>query len=406
MVTDWSSLVQPLLKNGHYVLLRGFDAIDRYREWHGLGSSESQVAVTFITNADVLQIIQAGVGNDHEFPGEHRIDALCPDTEHPSRSLIFRTIDHDDAMTDRCDDIWRQLMFSYDLERHCYQLPPLSAQTDEAQEALYRVFREGGELHRDDLLLSGPRLVKFWWYVVSDAALMAARFGWEAPWLSELGRELVHKEEMKSSDRLGALEQQVLLSRLLESDDPAKGLRILMDVGFIAEHWPVVQSMRGVSQNKDFHPEGDVWEHTLEMFRYVKRRDMGLSLAVLLHDCGKAFARKVEGNEFDQHAQIGSGKAASFLKALEFPERIVLDVMFLVREHMLPGQVTRLPVYRTERVLDHPSFPRLLELFRCDISSSFVSPDPYYEACEWYRRYQRHKRNPYRKSDGTLQTGS
>ena len=398
-------MVQPLLEAGHYVKLRGVDAIDRFREWHGSNTSESSVAVTFTTDADVLQIIQSEVGENHEFPGEHRIDALCADPVRSGRMLLFRTIDHDDSENERCDDIWRQLAFTFDVGRGVYQLPPLSEQSDEAQEALYRSFRMGGEIGREDLLLSGSRMMRFWWYVVADAALMAARFGWEAPWLSALGLEMNQRLEGRVQDHLGVLEQQVLLSRLLESEEPAKGLRLLMEMGFIAEHWPVLQSMRGVAQNKDFHPEGDVWEHTIEMFRYVKSHDIGLSLAVLLHDCGKAFSRKVEGNEFDQHAQIGSGKAASFLKALEFPERVVLDVMFLVREHMLPGQIARLPVYRTERVLDHPSFPRLLELFRCDISSSFVSPDPYYEACEWYRRYKKHKRNPYRRSDGTLQTG-
>ncbi len=51
--------------------------------------------------------------------------------------------------------------------------------------------------------------------------------------------------------------------------------------------------------------------------------------------------------------------------------------------------------------MDSPLFPQLLELFRADLSASYGSPESYYEACQVYRTYLKHKANPYRRSDGS-----
>jgi len=45
-------------------------------------------------------------------------------------------------------------------------------------------------------------------------------------------------------------------------------------------------------------------------------------------------------------------------------------------------------------------FPGLLEVYRCDLSSTFRGPDGYYEACKVYRAFLKHRKNPFRSSDG------
>ena len=64
---------------------------------------------------------------------------------------------------------------------------------------------------------------------------------------------------------------------------------------------------------------------------------------------------------------------------------------------MLPSALKKLPLYRIERLMDNPLFPDLLELYRADLSSTFRSPEGYYEACRVYKRYRKKKANPYRK---------
>jgi poly(A) polymerase len=50
--------------------------------------------------------------------------------------------------------------------------------------------------------------------------------------------------------------------------------------------------------------------------------------------------------------------------------------------------------------MDSPLFPQLLELYRADLSASYWSPEGYYQACQVYRNYRKHKANPYRRKDG------
>ena len=103
---------------------------------------------------------------------------------------------------------------------------------------------------------------------------------------------------------------------------------------------------------------------------------------------------------FDRHAQIGAQIASKFLRRLRFSEALIGKVLFLVREHMLPGFIHTLPTFRTERVMGSELFPMLLELYRCDLSSTYRGPDGYYRACKVYRSYLKNVRNPFRTSDG------
>jgi poly(A) polymerase len=63
---------------------------------------------------------------------------------------------------------------------------------------------------------------------------------------------------------------------------------------------------------------------------------------------------------------------------------------------MLPAAVKRLPLSRTQDVLESPLFPTLLELYRCDESSSFKGLDGYYKSSAAYQAYLKQRRNPYR----------
>jgi poly(A) polymerase len=194
--------------------------------------------------------------------------------------------------------------------------------------------------------------------------------------------------------------QRDLLTLILTGPRPAAAFDLLLRSGFVGEYWPELASLSGLGQSKDHHPEGDAWTHTMETFRYRKLPSLRLSLALLLHDTGKPAAASVEGRRFDRHAEIGRSVASRFLTRLGFAPSLVEDVSFLVRYHMMPAALPRLPLNRLEGIIDDPRFPLLLEVYKCDDLSTFRGPDGYYEACAAYRAWSKNSRNPYRRADG------
>ncbi|HET7839227.1 MAG TPA: HD domain-containing protein [Rectinemataceae bacterium] len=194
--------------------------------------------------------------------------------------------------------------------------------------------------------------------------------------------------------------QRSLLYLILTGTNPAAGLELLRTTGFLDAYWPELARLHGVDQSKEYHPEGDAWSHTIETFAHRKLPSLRLSLALLLHDAGKPQSESAEGRRFDRHAEIGTRIAERFMARLEFPRALVDDVSFLVRYHMLPAALPRLPMSRLEGIVDDPRFPILLELYKCDELSTFRGPDGYYEACAAYRAYLKHRRNPWRADDG------
>jgi poly(A) polymerase len=198
----------------------------------------------------------------------------------------------------------------------------------------------------------------------------------------------------------GVAVQRDMLALMLTGPTPERGLELLKDCGFVDAYWPELASLSGIDQSKEYHPEGDAWAHTLETFRHRKIPALGLSLALLLHDVGKPRAEQSEGRKFDRHAEIGRSVAERFLLRLGFPHPIISDVSFLVRYHMMPAALPRLPANRVEGIIDDPRFPVLLELYKCDELSTFRGPDGYYEACAAYKAWLKNARNPWRSPDG------
>jgi poly(A) polymerase len=237
----------------------------------------------------------------------------------------------------------------------------------------------------------------------AEAALLVGRYDFRgAEKLIEgfpaLGREAFENEPLP--DRLTMDQQRDLLIQLLTGKNPPAGLTLLMKSGFVETYWPELAALDRIAHSKEYHPEGNVWQHSLETFGYRKTNDLVIALGLLLHDTGKPLAAGRDGRAFDKHAQIGAAEARRFMKRLQFEEEIIRQVSFLVSQHMLPEAIPRIPAYRVEDVLISPLFPKVLELYRCDLLSTFRGPEGYYRACKAYRRFLRNKNNPFRTVDG------
>jgi poly(A) polymerase len=251
--------------------------------------------------------------------------------------------------------------------------------------------------------------------LLSDAALIRARYS--GPYRdfgkisgAEIPPNVKIEPETKQGRETESLlpspeEQRILLTGLLVSPRPDLGFQFLKDSGLAEELWPEIAAMDNVDHSKEFHPEGNVWSHTMETFRYRKpvngdAFDLLLSLGLLFHDIGKPLSQSTGGRRFSGHAEIGERVARRFLERLEFDRSLVSGVCYLVRNHMLPAALPRLPLSRTGEIISSPLFPVLMELYRCDESSSFKGLDSYYESSAAYQSYLKNRRNPYRSADG------
>jgi poly(A) polymerase len=229
-----------------------------------------------------------------------------------------------------------------------------------------------------------------------DAALLLARYGFSAE---------TPVASFEQNLPPGPETQRAFLCCLLLSARPELALELLKKSGFLKEFWPELASLDDVDHSKEFHPEGNVWNHTLETFRYRKAAtsgafDLRLSLALLLHDAGKPISASFANHRFEGHAELGALAAVRFLERLEFEPSLIQDIFYLVKNHMLPAALKRLPITKTAEIMASTLFPTLMELYRCDESSSFKGLDGYYENSATYQTYLKNVKNPYRSRDG------
>ena len=201
-------------------------------------------------------------------------------------------------------------------------------------------------------------------------------------------------------ERPSALWQRDLLSIILQGPYSSQALNGLLASGFVERQWPALYALLSVDHAKECHPEGGGWSHTMAALDQRKTYDLTLSLAVLLHDTGKPRSTAREGHRFDHHAEIGASLAQSFLSSLNFSPETIEDVYFMIRWHMLPAALPKIPISTVSDIVLDRRFVDLLELYRCDEFSTFTGPESYYAACAAYRAYMKNVRNPYRDGQG------
>ncbi|MBC7220235.1 CCA tRNA nucleotidyltransferase [Candidatus Bipolaricaulota bacterium] len=133
------------------------------------------------------------------------------------------------------------------------------------------------------------------------------------------------------------------LVRILATPRSGEGVLLLDRLGLLVPILPEVAALHGVPQPEAYHPEGDVFVHTVAAVRVADLLwdDPRLKLAVLLHDVGKPAALARSGGEnMGGHCGLGAEIVSRALLRLRFPKRDVEWVAHLVREHM---RVARLP---------------------------------------------------------------
>jgi poly(A) polymerase len=155
---------------------------------------------------------------------------------------------------------------------------------------------------------------------------------------------------------------------------------------------PEIVAMKGVAQPPEFHPEGDVWVHTLLMLENLPPTPPAtLAWAVLLHDVGKppTFVPAQETGDrirFDGHAEIGARMAAAICRRLRFSVDDTEQIEALVANHLRFKDVFQMKPATLKRFARLPGFEEEhLELHRLDCLASHGNLDAY----EFVRRFLR-----------------
>jgi len=150
-----------------------------------------------------------------------------------------------------------------------------------------------------------------------------------------------------------------------------RGFELMRDSGLLREVLPEVADMIGVEQPSGFHPEGDVFTHTMLMIEKMDAPTETLALGVLLHDVGKPPTFAVRDRiRFDNHCKMGAEMAGAICKRLRCSRKAVQRVQHLVAEHMRFKDVLNMRDSTLKRFLRSDNFDELLELYRLDCLAS------------------------------------
>jgi poly(A) polymerase len=211
------------------------------------------------------------------------------------------------------------------------------------------------------------------------AVRFAARFGYTIePATFAAIRKHANEIQIVSSERI-----REELTKLLTEGAARRGFELLDELGLLAELLPEIAAMKGIPQPPQFHPEGDVWIHTLLMLEGLPAgASPTLAWGVLLHDIGKppTFRPASETGDrirFDDHVDVGVRMADHLCRRLRFSNDDIDQIKALVANHMKFKDVAQMRQSTLKRFVRLPHFDQHLELHRLDCQSSHGKLDAY-----------------------------
>jgi poly(A) polymerase len=166
------------------------------------------------------------------------------------------------------------------------------------------------------------------------------------------------------------------LTKLLTEGSARRAFELLDETRLLPELLPEIARMKGVEQPPQYHPEGDVWVHTLRMIENLPAGcSPTLAWGVLLHDVGKppTFSPPAgpDGRiRFDEHAEVGTRMAEAICRRFRFSNHETAQIAALVANHMRFKDVLRMKPATLKRFVRLPDFQEHLELHRLDCTSS------------------------------------
>ena len=168
------------------------------------------------------------------------------------------------------------------------------------------------------------------------------------------------------------------LTKMLTEGHAKRAFELLDESGLLQHVLPEIAAMKGVDQPPEWHPEGDVWIHTLLLLDKLEAGARPtLAWSALLHDVGKPPTFRAPNPadpkpriRFNGHAEIGATMARAILNRLRFSNDATDQIVSLVANHMRFGDVTKMKQSTLKRFFRLHDFPEHLALHKLDVTSS------------------------------------
>jgi poly(A) polymerase len=290
-----------------------------------------------------------------------RSDVGYSDGRHPDRVEYSNSPDED---VRRRDFTINGLMMDVETQ----QILDFVGGRDDLREGIIRAIGTPGLRFREDRLrmVRAVRFAARFNYVI-EAETFQAIFA-AAPHITAVSAERLRDE----------------ITKLLTEGAARRAFELLDESGLLKACLPEIAAMKGVAQPPEFHPEGDVWIHTLLMLeRLPAGSSATLAWAVLLHDVGKppTFKSARETGDrirFDGHAEIGARMAVAICRRLRFSVDDIEQIEALVANHLRFKDVFQMRPATLKRFVRLPRFEEEhLPLHRLDCLASHGNLDAY-----------------------------
>ncbi len=242
---------------------------------------------------------------------------------------------------------------------------------------------------------------------------------------AEAIKNLSHKILTVSAERIKEEMEKILVGL-----NPHTGIMMLDEMNLLNEILPEVTRMKGVKQPENFHPEGDVFTHTLLTLRILDatRKSLGtsvtqkmepkqdqtntflnntmeskrsvtwsrnLTMALLLHDIGKPVTFEVVDRiRFTNHDNIGARMAVKICERFKMSKAEKERIVWLVKRHLYLKNAQMMRVSKLKRLFAHEGYPELAELYRIDSLASTGNLDDYNFCQKMYEKLDEEEVKP------------
>ena len=222
--------------------------------------------------------------------------------------------------------------------------------------------------------------------------------------LSALSRERVEDELKKA---------------LLKGKKPSVFFEVLRSADGLDVWFPEVKALIGIEQDPKFHPEGDVWTHTMEVldraarYRYKTKNPYAFMLLALTHDFGKAVTTEVVNGRIHayDHETEGLPAIETFLRRITNESEVISYVLNMVPLHMKPNVVaaSKSAVKVTNRMFDRAAAPEDLIYFAMSDKPVMSGDNPFTGDPEFlferYELYEEMMSRPYVTGNDLIEKG-
>ena len=289
-----------------------------------------------------------------------RSDIGYSDGRHPDR-VAFATTPEEDA---RRRDFTINAML---LDPESNEILDFTGGRNDLRDGIIRAIGDPADRFREDKLrmVRAVRFAARFAYTIEPRTLRAIQE--LAPEISQVSAERVRDE----------------LTKILTEGSARRGFELLRDSRLLPELLPEMARTQGVEQPPQFHPEGDVWTHTLLMLGGLTPGCAPtLAWGVLLHDVGKPPTFKPPAGpagriRFDEHVEVGTRMAEEICRRLRFSNDDLQQISAMVANHLRFKDVTHMKPSTLKRFVRLPRFEEHLELHRLDCLSSHRNLEAY-----------------------------